>query len=149
MTSASADELAIRHIVAAYADGVNRRDEATWADTWAEEGIWELPGGRGESGKDNVVKFWNTAMGAYEFVLQLVYNGTITLDGNTATGRWYLCEHLRPVGSDSGKFNIGTYADQYVRDNNQWLFAKRSYHVLYDDEGKGDMSGIAVPLPAP
>ena len=145
MTNPVEDELAIRNLVAAYADGVNRRDEAVWAATWAEAGTWELMGNP-IAGKAAIVGTWNGAMGSFEFVAQLVYQGTIEINGDAATGRWYLAEHLRPQGADNGMFNIGSYADEYIKQDGKWLFLKRSYHVLYNGEGKGDMSGTVTPL---
>jgi uncharacterized protein (TIGR02246 family) len=147
MSNPVEDELAIRHLVAAYADAVNRRDGALWASTWTDDGVWDLMG-NAITGKDAVVDMWNNAMGGFEFVVQLVYQGTLEVDGASATGRWYLAEHLRPQDSESGMFNIGTYADEYQRVDGNWLFSRRTYHVLYNDEGKGDMSGMVMPFPA-
>ena len=147
MSNLAEDELAIRHLVAVYADAVNRRDEPLWASTWADDGIWDLMGNE-ITGKNAVVDMWNNAMNGFEFVVQLVYQGTLEIDGASATGRWYLSEHLRPRGSKSGRVNIGTYADQYQRVDDKWLFARRTYNILYNDEGKGDMSGMVIPLPA-
>ena len=130
MANPVADELEIRHLVSAYADAVNRVDQALWSSTWATDSTWELPGAGEFSGKDNIVGLWVQAMGGFEFVAQLVYNGTLEIDGDTATGRWYLCEHLRPKGSEGGMFNIGTYADEYVREDGAWRFKTRRYHVL-------------------
>jgi hypothetical protein len=146
MSHSVADELAIRHIVAVYADAVNRRDESLWASTWADESIWDLRGNEID-GKTNIVDMWRGAMASFEFVVQLVYQGTLEIQSDSATGRWYLCEHLRPQGSENGLFNIGTYADEYVKQDGHWRFSQRSYHVLYSDEGKGDMSGTAIALP--
>lgn len=146
MTNPVEDELAIRHLVAAYADAVNRRDESLWASTWATDGVWDLMGNAIE-GKDAVVATWKGAMGGFAFVVQLVYQGTVAIDGDTATGRWYLAEHLKPQGDDNGMFNIGTYIDDYVKEAGEWKFARRSYHVLYNDEGKGNMSGMVMPQP--
>ena len=146
MSNPVEDELAIRHLVAVYADAVNRRDGLLWASTWAEDGVWDLMGNV-ITGKDAVVAMWTNAMNGFEFVVQLVYQGTLEIDGASATGRWYLAEHLRPQGSQSGRFNVGTYADKYQRVDDEWLFTRRTYNVLYNDEGKGDMSGIVIPLP--
>ena len=147
MSNPAEDELAIRHLVAVYADAVNRRDEPLWASTWAEDAVWDLMGNE-ITGKDVVVDMWNKAMNGFDFVVQLVYQGTLEIDGASATGRWYLAEHLRPQGSQSGRFNIGTYADKYQRIDGKWLFTRRTYNVLYNDEGKGDMSGMVIPMPA-
>ena len=133
--------------MAVYADAVNRRDEPLWASTWAEDGVWDLMGNE-ITGKDVVVDMWNKAMNGFDFVVQLVYQGTLEIDGASATGRWYLAEHLRPQGSQSGRFNIGTYADKYRRVDGNWLFTRRTYNILYNDEGKGDMSGMVIPMPA-
>jgi ketosteroid isomerase-like protein len=115
MSNPAEDELAIRHLVAAYADAVNRRDGPLWASTWADDGVWDLMGNE-ITGKDAVVDMWNNAMNGFEFVVQLVYQGTLEIDGASATGRW--------------------------------LFTRRTYNVLYNDEGKGDMSGMIIPMPA-
>ena len=133
--------------MAVYADAVNRRDGPLWASTWADDGVWDLMGNE-ITGKDAVVDMWNNAMNGFEFVVQLVYQGTLEIDGASATGRWYLAEQLRPQDSRSGRFNIGTYADRYQRVDGEWLFTRRTYNILYNDEGKGDMSGMVIPLPA-
>ena len=54
MSNPAEDELAIRHLVAAYADAVNRRDGPLWASTWADDGVWDLMGNE-ITGKDAVV----------------------------------------------------------------------------------------------
>ena len=146
MTQAVADELAIRQLVAAYADAVNRRDESLWASTWAEDGVWDLRGNVVE-GREAVVALWNTAMGGFSFVAQLVYQGTLEIDGDRATGRWYLSEHLRPVDAETGRFTIGSYADEYTRVGGEWKFARRSYDVLYSDETSGAVAGSVLPFP--
>ncbi len=146
MTNSVADELEIRQLVAAYADGVNRRDKELWASTWAEDGVWNLMGNPIE-GKDAVVATWVGAMDSFEFVIQLVYNGTVEIDGDTARGRWYLGEHLRPVGDEKGFFNVGSYGDEYTKVDGRWVFTRRDYHVLYNDGGAGDSSGAYTPIP--
>lgn len=132
MSNPVEDELAIRHLVSAYADAVNRRDGDLWASTWADDSTWELRGNPFE-GRDNIVKMWRDAMDSFEFVVQLVYQGTLDIQGERASGRWYLAEHLRPQGSENTMFNIGTYADEYARIDGKWLFIKRSYQVLHSD----------------
>lgn len=141
------DELAIRHLVSVYADAVNRRDEALWSSTWAEDGVWDLMGNP-VAGRETIVSTWKSAMAGFSFVVQLVYQGTVHIDGDQATGRWYLAEHLRPVDSDAGLFNIGSYLDVYTRQDGSWTFKRRGYQVLYNDEGKGDMSGMVLPFPS-
>ena len=148
MVNPVADELEIRHLVASYADAVNRRDQALWASTWAEDCHWSLPGAGRFSGKEAVVGFWQAAMGRLDFVAQLGYQGTLEINGDEASGRWYFYEHIRPAGSAEGMFTIGTYKDKYIKQNGKWLFMRRDYHIMYNDEGKGNMRGTVIPIPA-
>ena len=60
---------------------------------------------------------------------------------------WYLTETLRAQGATADRTSIGTYADEYARVDGKWVFTSRDYHVLYNDEGKGDMSGVVNRLP--
>ena len=140
------DEQSIHRLVSRYADAVNRRDEDAWRATWADDGVWYLPGRDAAEGVDNVVAQWAGAMARIEWVVQLIYNGVVDVDGDSATGTWYLCEHLR-FGADAGMFNIGCYQDRYVKVNGDWRFAERHYTVLYND-GSGSVATAGVP-PAP
>jgi hypothetical protein len=96
------DELAIRELVSLYADAVNRVDEEQWADTWTENAEWSLPMATVE-GKTQIVGLWVQAMSSFEFVAQLVYQGVVEIDGNKATGRWYLC--LIPINFNNTLIN--------------------------------------------
>ena len=46
----SADELAIRGLIARYCDAVNRYDSDAWAGTWANDGRWYFLDGVHEAG---------------------------------------------------------------------------------------------------
>jgi uncharacterized protein (TIGR02246 family) len=140
------DDLAIRDLVYRYADAVCRRDQEAWAATWAEDGIWQLPRAPRMEGRDAIVGLWATAMGGFPFVVQIVHHGLVDIDGDRATGRWYLSEHMK-TSADDGRYNVGCYQDRYVKRDGRWLFAERHYAILYDDEGKGDMTGTANPFP--
>ena len=142
------DEQSIHKLVSRYADAVNRRDEAAWRATWADNGVWYLPGRDPAEGVDNVVAQWTGAMARIEWVVQLIYNGVVDVDGDTATGTWYLCEHLR-FGADTGMFNIGCYQDRYTKAAGDWRFLERRYTVLYNDGGAGDGSIATAVVPPP
>ena len=76
MSNPVEDELAIRELVALYADAVNRVDEAQWADTWTENAKWSLPLVTVE-GKTHIVGLWLQAMPCFDFVAWLVYLGVV------------------------------------------------------------------------
>lgn len=140
------DDRAIRDLVYRYADAVCRRDQDAWSATWTQDGIWQLPSAPRMEGRDAIVDLWASAMAGLPFVAQTPHYGVLDIDGDKASGRWYLTEHIKfPDGN--GVFNVGCYQDKYVKRDGQWLFAERHYAVLYNDEGKGDMTGTANPFP--
>ena len=141
------DDQAIRDLVCRYADAVCRRDQDAWGATWAEDGVWQLPGAPRMEGREAIVGLWTNAMSGFPFVVQLINYGVLDIDGDRASGRWYLTENLQ-FADGGGMYNVGCYQDKYVRREGQWLFAERHYTVLYNDEGKGDMTGTAQPFPA-
>ena len=56
----TADELAIRNLLARYGDAVCRRDPAAWIATWATDCTWDLGGGRVTHGRDETFALWRT-----------------------------------------------------------------------------------------
>lgn len=140
------DEMDIRNLVARYADAVCRRDRDAWAATWATDALWQLPSAPAVRGRDAIVEMWVNAMSNFPFVAQLVYNGTVEVSGQSASGRFYITEHLK-FADGNGMFNIGVYQDRFVKNTDGWQFAERHYSVLYNDGGAGDMSGQTLPYP--
>jgi len=146
MSSNIEADMAIRDLVYRYADAVCRRDEAAWGATWAADGVWQLPGAPRMEGREAIVGLWVNAMSGFPFVAQTVNYGILEIDDDTASGRWYLTENLK-FADGGGMFNIGCYQDRYVKQDGRWLFAERHYAVLYNDEGKGDMTGTVNEFP--
>ena len=140
------DQLKIKNLVYKYADAVCRRSKEDWASTWHEEAIWELPSAPKVEGKDKIVNFWVEAMSNFPFAAQLIQNGTVEVNGNNASGRWYIVEHLQ-FADKTGMFNIGVYQDKYLKVSDEWLFKERYYNVLYNDNGTGNMTGTINPYP--
>jgi len=138
------DEQAIRDLVARYADAVNRRDEQSWRDTWAPDGEWDLRG-QATRGQDAIVRLWSTLMGSLPFVVQLIHSGTVAVDGDGATGRWYLTEFMKTATGDR-RMSVGVYRDRYARVGGEWRLAHRRYDLLYS--GAPDLSGDSFPFPA-
>ncbi len=139
--STSQDELAIRDLVARYIDAVNRYHAEDWAATWAEDATWDLMGTVVE-GREAIVELWKGAMGGFEFALMMLNSGTLSVDGDTASGRWYLTEHLK-MGDGSSNMTLGVYDDEYSRATGSWLFSRRTYNVIY--QGPPDLTGNYIP----
>ena len=133
----------ISDLVYRYSDAVTRKDRTQWAATWAEDAWWDLGKGRLSRGRDTIVEFWQKAVDGLTIVVQLVHNGAVAIDGETASGRWYVSEHLERTTGATGLL-LAWYDDTYVRVDGQWLFASRSLGSLY--HGAPDFSGAFTPL---
>lgn len=132
MSDETADRLAIQELIAIYNDAVMRMDADAWASTWAEDGVWSLPGmADGIAGRDAIVETWKMAMSQFEFVGFFASPGPLQLDGDTARGTLYQQEFLY-LKEGGERQVIGRYSDEFVRVGGQWRFSKRVYEVLKD-----------------
>ncbi len=139
---APSDREQIRDLVHRYSDAVCRYDITAWTKTWAPDASWDLTKGREFQGRDAIVEFWQRAMGALVIVVQMVHNGTVAAIGpDTASGRWYLSEHVQRRSGERGIL-LGWYDDEYVRVGAEWRFARRALTRLYG--GPADLSADFV-----
>lgn len=136
------DELALRNLMGRYADAVNRRDADAWVATWAVDGVWNLLGNP-VSGRDNILTLWQQMMGSFEFALMLPSSCLFQVNGDTASGHWYLHEYTRDLQGTATTV-LSRYLDTYVKQGGQWLFQSRHYSFIYN--GPADLSGTYTPL---
>ena len=138
-----AAELAIRELVARYAEAVSRNDAEAFAGTWAEDGEWLLLGQRAV-GPEAATAQWKRLVRGFEFVVQLCHGGIIEVEGTTASGRWQTRASGRAVDG-SPFFSLGFYADRYVCVEGRWCFQSRDFEAIY--AGPPDFSRGAAGLP--
>ncbi len=94
------------------------------ASLFTEDGVWDGGAlGKGE-GRAGIVKFFQRASSAFTFAIHNVMNPIIEVDGDNATGRWYLMQPLtrRSGDSESAMWLAGRYEDDYVRVDGEWKF---------------------------
>jgi ketosteroid isomerase-like protein len=137
------DDLALRDLMARYIDAVNRRDGDAWIATWAQDATWTMLG-QPISGRDTIFATWQQMMSSFEFALMLPSSSLFAVDGDTATGHWYLNEYLRDQ-QGTGMTIIGRYLDTCIKRDGQWLYQSRQYDLMYN--GPADLSGTHTPLP--
>jgi ketosteroid isomerase-like protein len=136
------DELALGNLMGKYVDAVNRRDGATWSTTWAEDARWNLMG-TDVVGRDNIVALWQQMMTSFEFAIMMPSSSLFQIDGDTASGHWYLQEFTRDLEGNSATI-LSRYLDTYQRVDGQWLYQSRDYSFIY--HGAADLSGNYIPL---
>ena len=128
-----ADEMEIRRLVDTFCDGLNSRDSELWGTVWADDGASFCLGGDDIVGKENVIAGFANGITAFEFLVQVAPNGRIDLDGDTASGRWYILE-LGKLRDGSSSQTVALCHDQYVRTSDGWRLQRRSVERIY----KGD-----------
>ncbi len=131
------DEIALRNLMSRYVDAVHRRDATAWAATWSEDACWNLLGTDVE-GRANIVALWQQMMGGFEFALMLPSSCLFNIDGDRASGHWYLQEITRDR-EGNGSNIISRYLDTYCRRDGQWLYQSRRYSFIY--HGTEDLAG--------
>ena len=141
MSDAATEERAIQRLVATYADAVGRRDDKTWGDTWAEDAVWEVLGQRPQ-GRDKIVELFLRLMSGFPMIVQIANGGILDVNGETATGRWYITEYA--MGGAAPLFNLGHYHDRYVKQGDVWRFAERRFSMIYS--GAPDLSAKPLPI---
>lgn len=138
------DILEIQHLAQVYADGVMQRDAEIWGNTFTEDGAWYLGTPEPVQGREQLKAFWTQVMSGYPQVLHWVQPGLITVDGETATARFYVQENINPAEGDAFRV-AGVYNDELRKENGAWKFAVRRFSAMY--RGPLDMSGDWVGYP--
>jgi len=127
-TGPAEDRLAIRELLDAYADAVNRRDPQAWGKTWAEDAEWSMPDYPqfpATKGRDAIVALWLEAMAAYPGIIFVANPGSIEVDGDRAIVRSYTSEvYDQPDGTHRDR---GTYEDVCVKRDGRWQFLSRTF----------------------
>ncbi|MCY3886669.1 MAG: nuclear transport factor 2 family protein [Chloroflexi bacterium] len=121
---------AIRRLKIAYARAVDERvPGAQYAALFTEDA--ELDGGLvGEAkGRAQITEFFEEAKKKLPFFLHYMMGQTIDVDGDDATGHWYLWE---PATAESGEpiWIAITYNDRYKRVDGEWKidYSKLNFH---------------------
>ena len=135
------DDIALRNLMARYVDAVHRRDGDAWIATWAEDSQWNLLGNPVD-GKANILGLWQQMMGGFEFALMLPSSSLFEIDGDSASGHWYLHEYSRDLEGNTSTI-ISRYQDTYIKEGGQWRYKSRQYQFIYN--GPADLSGDYTP----
>jgi ketosteroid isomerase-like protein len=130
-TGSLEDRLAIRELCESYIDAVFRRDAEAWGQHWAEDAAWFIAG-QEVHGRAAIVGLWQGLMGNFSLAAMYLTGGGVTIDGDTAHGRWYLLEALTPKAGPTFQY-VSYYDDRYARGSDGlWRFTERRYTMLQE-----------------
>ena len=97
---------------------------------FTDDGVWDGGNlGRAE-GHAEIAKFFERAPSAFSFAIHNVMNPIIEVDGDRATGHWYLLQPLTRrsrTGEEGAMWLAGRYEDEYVRIGGEWKFKRLKF----------------------
>lgn len=96
------------------------------AELFTEDAVWDGGPIGVHSGREAIRRFFQGSPARVPFALHMVTNPIIEVDGDSATGRWYLWEPLvyaLPHG-DQAWWMSARYDDRYRRTADGWKFER-------------------------
>lgn len=145
-----AEELALRDLVARYADAVCRQDSHAVAECFTADGVWTVTGYGEPRGRTEIVAFLDGLLDGWEVIVHALLSGRVGIDPSDhdrATGRWYISELGRRRDGTDVLF-AGVYHDEYVREGGSWRFGRRRYDSMFRRVG-ADVTTSPFPADAP
>lgn len=82
--------------------------------------------------RDEIVSFLREAMVPDLVSMHHGHHPEIELDGDSATGRWYLHDKVMVVPYDFALEGAAIYTDRYVRTDDGWQMAHTGYERIFE-----------------
>ncbi len=136
---------AIKQLKATYCFCVDDGEIDALMERFTDDAVWDGgPMGRFE-GREAIRAFLRALPEQLSFALHWVMNPHISVDGDVATGRWYLVEPCTTAGSGRAIWGAGRYEERYVRRDGEWKFQKVKLTPIFwtpYDEGWGKRRSV-------
>ena len=82
--------------------------------------------------RDELVGYMRTNLGPGLITMHQVHHPEITVDGDTAHGRWYLQDTVIAAEYRFRLEGAAFYEDTYVRDGDRWLVSHTGYRRTFE-----------------
>lgn len=117
-------ERAIQRLKHEYCFAIDEGRYEEWASLFTEDGRFVRGADEAYEGYDELHAFASEQFGPlFETFTHLVSNPVVEVDGDEATGRWYLVFVYETAGGDVG-WTQARYEDEYRRVDDEWLIAE-------------------------
>ena len=136
MPSVLEEKDAIRELIARYSFHIDRSDFDAWADTFTEDGVFEVSGLMRFEGRSSIREFGNHIPKnerGQTGMMHYTMNQIIEVSGDTAKATCYLL--LVREGTPLQTDIAGRYEDELVKQGGRWLFKSRTAHFDYRSGG--------------
>jgi uncharacterized protein (TIGR02246 family) len=134
-----ADNLAIRDLLAQYADAVTRMSPEDLRDVFTDDAVWDVTGYGEHHGHDAIVAFLAGLLTHWQGIVHTVHHGRVSFDDADtaiATGWWVISEE--GVLDGEGVRFTGVYHDRYTNAGGDgWRFSRRRYDGLLTTRASG------------
>jgi ketosteroid isomerase-like protein len=144
------EHLAIRSLIERFSDATNHHEWGALEALLTEDAVWEVAGPKGWrfEGLAAIKAGLAGNVEKVEMLVQTLSPVVIHVEGpERATARSTLNEVLRFKDSGTAMQIVGTYSDQLVKQDGRWRFARRTFHLRYEDDVAVPerLLGISVP----
>lgn len=117
----------LKHTYAALCD--DDYDADGLAELFTQDAVWDGGVLGHAEGREAIREMFSRAGERMPFAIHHVTNSRIELDGDRATGHWYLWQPCVASGGevaadDLALWMAGRYDDEYVRDGGKWRFQR-------------------------
>jgi ketosteroid isomerase-like protein len=100
----------------------NDYDADAIAELFTEDAVWDGDKFGKSEGRENIRGFFRRAPDIFSFAIHNVMNPRIEVEGDHATGQWYLLQPATREPGGQAVWLAAVYRDEYVRVNGKWLF---------------------------
>ncbi|WP_435361838.1 nuclear transport factor 2 family protein [Haloarchaeobius sp. DFWS5] len=122
---------ALKELKAAYCYSIDARDWDRLRSLFTSDAVLDFGGLGTYEGDDGLDRFVREFVEAnLDGSAHMVHNPVLDVDGDTATGRWYV-ESPVTYADGSGGWRQGVYDDEYRRVDGEWRFASVQMRFLY------------------
>lgn len=131
----------IEELRANYCYHVDDGNGEAFASLFAEDAVLDFGSAGTYAGHEELREFVGSAVpDHYEFIVHMVHNPVVEVDGDAATGRWYFEAPATTTGG-TAVWIQGRYDDEYVRAEGEWLFAAVTARFNYVADYDGGWGG--------